>query len=72
MTNIEVGNLLDLTHSTVSKLRNGTRSPSIDTMLRVATAMHWPISEQLTAKIDDTYHIYLEHRIKDYAQTFLK
>lgn len=63
MTNQEVADMLQLTHSAVSRLRNGTRSPSLQTMVRVETALDWPLNEQITAKIEDTYAPYLEGQI---------
>jgi transcriptional regulator with XRE-family HTH domain len=67
MTNQEVADLLFLTHSAVSRLRNGTRSPSLQTMVTVETALDWPLNEQITAKIEDTYATYLEGQIAKIA-----
>jgi transcriptional regulator with XRE-family HTH domain len=63
MTNKEVATLLNLDHSTISKYRNGTRSPSFHVMFEIEKHLGWPIDQQITAKIDDVYVSYLEGHI---------
>lgn len=63
MTNRELAERLELTHSAVSRIRNGTRTPSLHTMLRIETAMDWSINQQITAKVEDVYAPYFEEQI---------
>lgn len=67
MTNREVAELLGLDHSTISKYRNGTRTPSLDVMVRIHNVLSWPLDEQVTAVIEDVYAPYLEGQIAQYA-----
>jgi transcriptional regulator with XRE-family HTH domain len=64
MTNQAVGELIGLSHSAVSRLRKGSRTPSLDAMLRIANALDWPLDEQITAKIEGVYAPYLEGQIE--------
>lgn len=63
MTNQELATKLGLDHSTVSKYRNGTRTPSIETLIKVDQVLNWPIEEQITALVHEVYAPYLEERI---------
>lgn len=46
-TNAAVGAELDLTQSAVSRIRSGTRYPSIRSIKRIAQVYGWPVEEQL-------------------------
>lgn len=50
ITNREVGDRIGLTHSSVSRLRCGSRGPSFDTMCRIVREFDWTISQQIVAK----------------------
>ena len=63
MTNKEVATLLNLDHSTVSKYRNGTRSPSFHVMFEIEKHLDWPLENQIVALTEGVYAPYLEGRI---------
>jgi len=67
MTNREVGELVGLTHSTISKYRSGTRTPSLDVMVKISSALDWPLEQQITAVLEDVYAPYLEGYIAQHA-----
>lgn len=67
MTNREVADLVGLTHSTISKYRSGTRTPSLDVMVKISGALDWPLEDQITAVLEDVYAPYLEGQIAQYA-----
>lgn len=46
MTNEEIGKLLGLTYSTVSRLRRGERLPSIEVMLAIDAHFGWGVADQ--------------------------
>lgn len=49
MNNPQVGELIDLSASSVSRLRSGFRRPTLETMRAVETVFDWPLTAQLTA-----------------------
>lgn len=51
LTNEAFGKLLGLSHATISRIRGGTRMPSGEIMLKIATLMDWPVEEQMRAKL---------------------
>lgn len=68
-TNPEVGKQLGLSYSGVSRIRTGSRYPSIAVMRKIRDAYAWPIEDQLalipeeTGKHDMRYATELERRI---------
>ena len=63
MTNQELAVKLGLNHSTVSKYRNGTRTPSFPTMFVIEKILDWPLENQIVALTEGVYAPYLEGRI---------
>lgn len=63
MTNQEVATLIGLSHSSVSRIRKGERSPSLEAMVRIDSTLNWPIDQQVTAKIEGVYAAYFEGQI---------
>lgn len=63
ITNIDLAKRLDLTHSSVSRLRAGKRTPGIDAMMRISTVLSWPVNEQARSRQAKTYHVELERRL---------
>lgn len=63
MTNQELATRLGLNHSTVSKYRNGTRTPSFPTMFEIEKVLEWPLENQILALTAGVYSHYLENRI---------
>lgn len=60
VTNGELGKWLGLTHVTVSRLRSGARGASPETMELFAKKLDWPTDEQVTARLNGTYHTEFE------------
>jgi transcriptional regulator with XRE-family HTH domain len=50
MTNEEIGKLIGLSHSGVSRLRRGERLPSIDVMVAIATHFDWSVADQVKTR----------------------
>lgn len=46
-THPEVGKLIGLSYSAVSRIRSGDRYPSLAVMRKIAAAYSWPLAEQL-------------------------
>lgn len=51
LTNQQVGNLIGLTYSAVSRLRSGNRLPSINTMYAIEAVFSWPVTDQLATRV---------------------
>jgi transcriptional regulator with XRE-family HTH domain len=70
LTNRRVAQLLDLTHSGVSRIRSGDRLPSIDLMSTIAKVLDWPVNEQFAArdKGRDAYKTGFEEAVRRYAE----
>lgn len=51
LTNQQVGELIGLTYSAISRLRSGGRMPSIATMYATEAAFGWSIADQLEARV---------------------
>lgn len=49
LTNEEVGQMVGLTYSAVSRLRSGDRTPSVEVMRRISDAFGVPFDEVATA-----------------------
>lgn len=47
MTNEEIGKLIGLSHSAVSRLRRGERLPSIAVMVTIQDVFGWAITDQI-------------------------
>lgn len=58
-----VADELDLTVATVSRLRSGDRSPSLETIKAVKQLTGWGIDEQVDAKSSNAYHTELEKQL---------
>lgn len=65
MTNQELATKLGLDQSTVSKYRNGSRTPSFHTMFEIERVLSWSITDQITALTEGTYAPYLEEHIAE-------
>jgi len=63
MTNQDLATKLGLNHSTVSKYRNGTRTPSFSTMFEIEKALDWSLEQQIVALTEGVYAPYLEGHI---------
>ena len=50
ITNERVGEDLDISHSMVSRIRSGDRTPSLGVMLKMHEDWGWPLEEQALAR----------------------
>lgn len=66
LTNRELGDLVGLTHSSISRIRSGTRIPSSDVMLQIERVFGWPIDEQIRAR--SKYAAEFERRVVAYVK----
>ena len=69
LTNHELGKLVGLTHSSISRIRSGHRLPSPDAMVRIEKVLGWPVAEQIGARSGEgKYAKAFERRIRAYAK----
>lgn len=69
MTNGELGNLLDLSHVTISRLRSGTRLPSVEAMVRIQEVLGFTVQDQVDARQEGKYAEKFEEAVSRYAST---
>lgn len=69
LTNVALGQLLGLDHSSASRLRRGERGCSVAVMLRIEDLFRWSVREQHTAFQNGTFARELEHRISLYGDS---
>ena len=50
MTNEEIGKLIGLSHSAVSRLRRGERLPSVGVMVSIAKHFRWSVADQVKTR----------------------
>jgi hypothetical protein len=67
VTNTELGGLLDLSHVQVHRIRNGTRQPSIEAMVRIESVLAWPVADQVRARTSREYAEGFEAAVARYA-----
>ena len=66
ITNVDLGRLLELAPSYVSRIRSNERKPSISILMRIATELDWDLSEQGRAVVDDTYGVEFEKKLVEF------
>jgi transcriptional regulator with XRE-family HTH domain len=54
-TNKSTAERIGLTHSTVSRIRNGQRFPSIAVMGKIEAETGWKVADQVAARLGGTY-----------------
>jgi transcriptional regulator with XRE-family HTH domain len=64
--NGRIGEQIGLSYAQVSRIRNGTRRPSVETMLRIEDVYHWSAQAQLNARRAGTYATEFEARVVDF------
>lgn len=67
VTNTELGVLLDLSHVQIHRIRNATRQPSIEAMVRIEQVLGWSIKDQVRARTAGNYASAFETAITRYA-----
>lgn len=56
VSNVDVGEVLDVAHTTVSRYRSGDRIPSLDVMLKIAEEYNWDLTLQALSKKVGRWH----------------
>lgn len=46
-TNVQIGALIGMGYTGISRIRTGDRHPSIEAMRRIERALEWPCSDQI-------------------------
>jgi transcriptional regulator with XRE-family HTH domain len=55
VTNEALGGLLGISHATVSRIKSGTRLPSLEVMNKIRELYNWTIDDQTDARTNGTY-----------------
>lgn len=63
VTNQHIATRIGMTDSAVSRIRNGTRHPSIEVMQKIAAAYNWGVGLQAEAQARGNYAEVLERRL---------
>lgn len=66
LSNVELGELIGLSHSSASRVRSGQRAPGYRVMLAIARVFKWPFEEQVAVldKSRAKYGAQLEERVE--------
>lgn len=54
-SNETVGQLLGVSHASVSRYKSGDRLPELDVMAQIAQVFEWPLDDQYAARQNGTY-----------------
>jgi transcriptional regulator with XRE-family HTH domain len=68
-TNHEVGARIGLSHSGVSRIRSGTRLPSVPVMSKIASEYGWDLNDQVEARYHGSYHVEFERVLTRVPET---
>lgn len=60
ISNPQVAALIDMSPTSVSRLRSGERHPSVMTMIEICEVFNWSIANQAYAYAEDNYHLEFE------------
>lgn len=66
ISNIKLGELLDLSHASVSRIRSGDRLPSLKVMSVIAGLTGWSLDDQMAARNAGTYADVFEETFENY------
>lgn len=55
ITNVALGELIDLSHATVSRIRSGDRLPSVEVMAKIKDELGWSLDDQVSARLARRY-----------------
>ena len=64
MTNGEIGKLIGLSYSAVSRLRRGERLPSVQVMVAIESHFNWSVSDQVKVRTSQGPKAYA-HRLNE-------
>lgn len=68
VSNQEVGELIGLSHSSVSRLRSGERGTSVQVMLKVEKLLGWDIHDQIEQRDKGKYAEKLERLLTEWKR----
>lgn len=68
ITNDQIASLIGTSFVSVSRFRTGTRTPGTDLMVRIESALAWPVADQITARQQGTYAAEFQARIDALAE----
>lgn len=63
LTNEELGELLGISHATVSRIKSGHRLPSLGVMDKIRELYGWSIDDQTDARNSNTYATEFNKRV---------
>lgn len=66
-THQSVADRLGLTVATISRIRSGTRLPSLDVMNKIKDWLDWSMDAQTKARNEGTYHVVFNARLRKQA-----
>jgi transcriptional regulator with XRE-family HTH domain len=66
LSNTALGELLGVSHATVSRIRSGDRNPGLDVMIQIAKLTGWSIDDQVKARDLDAYPTCFEEAFEGY------
>jgi transcriptional regulator with XRE-family HTH domain len=69
ISNIKLGELLGLSHASVSRIRSGSRLPSSEVMLEIKKLTGWTVDEQLEARNEGRYAELFDATFDAYADS---
>lgn len=69
LSNVALGRLIGLDHTSVSRLRRGERGCSTAVMVRIEDLFGWPVRDQFAALADGTFGPELDRRSAEYCAT---
>lgn len=67
VTDKEIADLVGLSYVQVNRIRNGSRLPSVEAMIRFAHALRWGAADQMAARESNSYASAFEEAIQRYA-----
>lgn len=69
LSNVELGKLLGLDHSSASRLRRGERGASVHVMLKIEDLLGWSVRSQVAAHSFGHFGVEFERRLAEWTAT---
>ena len=69
LSNVELGRLIGLDHSSASRLRRGERGASVAVMVKIEELFGWPVREQFAAFSHGSFAADFEQYMASYTAT---
>lgn len=68
VSNQELGELIGLSHSSVSRLRSGERGTSVQVMLKIEDVLGWDLHDQIAQRDKGKYAAKLERLLVEWKK----